>query len=285
MTANSTVATDTSQQLPTPETIEFEDLHIRLVRGGASKGTPIVMTSPWPESVYAFRLIWPQLAELGPLIAIDLPGFGRSDATRGALSPDGMGGFILRLLDKLGIERCHAIGPDVGTTAFLFAAAEQPERFATLTVGSGGTDMDLLGEQLRGTIEAPESALDVGPDAAPIVDMLRAHIVAQTPEDVMEDYRLSSANGRFAEAAAYVRAYPVDLPKLPAIAKRIVTPVLVLSGQHDPLVPPSNGDFLQRILPNCRHKVIDGGHFVWEDAPDAYARFASAWIRSGGSQA
>jgi pimeloyl-ACP methyl ester carboxylesterase len=98
----------------------------------------------------------------------------------------------------------------------------------------------------------------------------------------MEDYRLSSANGRFAEAAAFVRAYPTDLPKLPALAERIVTPVLVISGQSDPLVPPSNGDLLQRILPNCRHEVIDCGHFVWEDAPDAYIRFASAWIRTHG---
>jgi pimeloyl-ACP methyl ester carboxylesterase len=154
MTANSPVATDTTQYFPTPETIEFEGLSIRLIRGGAKKGMPIVLTSPWPESVYAFRLIWPRLAELGPLVAIDLPGFGMSDASRGALSPAGMGAFILRLFDELGIQRCHAIGPDIGTTAFLFAAAEQPERFATLTLGSGGTGMDLLGEQLRGIIEA-----------------------------------------------------------------------------------------------------------------------------------
>ncbi|WP_159949559.1 hypothetical protein [Rhizobium sp. 18065] len=186
-----------------------------------------MLTSPWPESVYAFRLIWPQLAELGPLVAIDLPGFGMSDASRGALTPEGMGGFILRLFGELGIQRCHAIGPDIGTTAFLFAATEQPERFATLTVGSGGTGMDLLGEQHRGNIEAPEDALDVGPDAEPIVGMIQALITVPTPQDVMEDYRLSSANGRFAEAAAFVRAYPTDLPKLPALAERVVTPVLV----------------------------------------------------------
>lgn len=101
----------------------------------------------------------------------------------------------------------------------------------------------------------------------------------------MEDYRLSSANGRFAVAAAFVRAYPTDLPKLSEIAPHIVTPVLVLSGRDDPLVPPSNGDLLLRILPHCRHEAVDCGHFVWEDAPDAYARFAGDWIRSGGALA
>ncbi len=285
MTSNSILTTDTLHQFPIPETIEFEGLSIRLVRGGANKGTPIVLTSPWPESIYAFRLIWPKLAELGPLIAIDLPGFGLSDANHGALSPEGMGGFILRLLDELGIDRCHAIGPDIGTIAFLFAAAEQPKRFVTITGGSAGSKMDLLGEQMRGTINAPASALDVGPDASPIVDMLRALIAAQTPEDVMEDYRLSSANGRFAEAATYVRAYPTDLPKLPALAEKILTPVLLLSGQNDPLVPTSNGDFLQRILPNSQHEIMDCGHFGWEDMPDVYVSFVSAWIRTHGSNA
>jgi pimeloyl-ACP methyl ester carboxylesterase len=39
---------------------------------------PILLTSPWPESIYAYRAIWPSIDALGPLIAVDLPGFGSS---------------------------------------------------------------------------------------------------------------------------------------------------------------------------------------------------------------
>ncbi len=78
----------------------------------------------------------------------------------------------------------------------------------------------------------------------------------------MEDYRLSSADGRYREAAEYVRAYPSDLPILQAFAGKIGTPVLVISGQTDPLVPPANGELLERILPHCRHVVLNAGHFV-----------------------
>ncbi len=43
-------------------------LEIRLARGGRSDGIPILLTSPWPESIYCFRGILPAIKELGPLI-------------------------------------------------------------------------------------------------------------------------------------------------------------------------------------------------------------------------
>ncbi len=45
-------------------------LKIRLARGGRSDGIPILLTSPWPESIYAFRGILPAIKELGPLILV-----------------------------------------------------------------------------------------------------------------------------------------------------------------------------------------------------------------------
>ncbi|UYY58080.1 alpha/beta fold hydrolase [Sphingomonas sp. S2-65] len=271
--------------LPTPEFMTINGRSIRLARGGATEGVPILLTSPWPESIYAFRKIWPKLAELGPLIAVDLPGFGRSEAGPSDLTPQGMGTFYVRLLDELGLGTCHVVAPDVGTAASLFAAASAPDLFATLTVGSGATDMSLVGDRLRQIIEGPEEAINPGDDAAPVVEVIKALIETQPPQEVMEDYRLSSADGRYIEAAAYVRAYPKDLPMLQGIAESIRTPVLVLSGRTDPLVPPANGDLLERILPNCRHLILESGHFVWEDAADDYARHVASWIASNGASA
>jgi pimeloyl-ACP methyl ester carboxylesterase len=59
----------------------------RLARGGQSDGVPILLTSPWPESIYAYRAIWPEIEALGPLIAVDQPGFGRSEGRVDLMSP------------------------------------------------------------------------------------------------------------------------------------------------------------------------------------------------------
>ena len=60
-----------STSLPGHVTIsQVDGLEIRLARGGQSDGVPILLTSPWPESIYAYRAIWPEIEALGPLIAV-----------------------------------------------------------------------------------------------------------------------------------------------------------------------------------------------------------------------
>ena len=103
----------------------------------------------------------------------------------------------------------------------------------------------------------------------------------KTPDAVLEDYRLSSAGRRFEEAAQYVRAYPRDLPRLKALLPSIETPVLVLAGRNHPIVPPPNGQLLVDSLPNCRQRLLDGGHLIWEDAAEAYAADLAQWVQKG----
>jgi pimeloyl-ACP methyl ester carboxylesterase len=48
-------------------------------RGDSSRKPTVVLTSPWPESVYAFAPMWASLSEHARLFAVDLPGFGASE--------------------------------------------------------------------------------------------------------------------------------------------------------------------------------------------------------------
>ena len=48
------------------------------------------------------------------------------------MSPEAMGDFVIKLAQHYGIDRMHAVGPDVGTLALLFAAVRSPQRFAAL---------------------------------------------------------------------------------------------------------------------------------------------------------
>ena len=87
----------------------------------------VLLTSPWPESFYAFAPIWTSLAEHARLFAVDLPGFGASDRREDLLSPRAMGGFLAQLIEEAELGAPHVVAPDVGTSAALFAAAAHPE--------------------------------------------------------------------------------------------------------------------------------------------------------------
>src|SRR6478752_4494797 len=95
-------------------TAQVDGLEIRFTRGGQSDGVPILLTSPWPESIYAYRAIWPEIEGLGPLIAVDLPGFGRSEGRTDLMSPEAMGDFVIKLAQHLGIDRCTRSDPMSG---------------------------------------------------------------------------------------------------------------------------------------------------------------------------
>ena len=69
----------------------------------------------------------------------------------------------------------------------------------------------------------------------------------------------------------YVRRYPEELPVLAELLPQIATPVTIINGRHDRVVPLANAEFLDERLPNSRVAIIDAGHFVWEEAPAEYA--------------
>ena len=77
-----------------------DGLRIRYAESDGSHDTVVLLTSPWPESVYAFAPIWGMLAQHARLFAIDLPGFGASERREDLLSPRAMGGFLAQLIAR-----------------------------------------------------------------------------------------------------------------------------------------------------------------------------------------
>ena len=92
-------------------------VRIRYADSGGSREPAVVLTSPWPESVYAFAPMWASLAEQVRLFAVDLPGFGASERQEDLLSPRAMGEFLAQLIAEADLGAPHIVAPDVGTAA------------------------------------------------------------------------------------------------------------------------------------------------------------------------
>ena len=153
--------------------------------------------------------MWSALAQRARLFAVDLPGFGASERRYDLLSPRAMGGFLAQLIVEADLGRPHIVAPDVGTSAALFAAAVQPERFASVIVGTGGAAVPMqLGEPLKSWVLDPE-----------------------------------------------------ELPELARLLPEITTPVTIINGRHDRVVPVANAEFLDERLPNSR--VDLSAHLVY----------------------
>jgi pimeloyl-ACP methyl ester carboxylesterase len=227
--------------------------------------------------------MWPRLSGIARLLAIDLPGFGRSERRADLLSPTAMGEFLIRILDEWNITDAHLVCPDVGTPAALFAAAGHPGRIRSLVIGGGATAYPLeVGGALKELIEAPDIDGFRSLDPRALIQGLIAPLGPAAPDDdVVADYVESNKGDRFAESARYVRSYPEQLPRLAGLLPRIFTPVQIITGGRDPIVPVGNAEFLHSRLPNSRLDVLDTGHLAWEEAPGEYGAIIAAWANGG----
>ena len=250
----------------------IDGVRVRYADSGGLRQPTVVLTSPWPESVYAFAPMWTSLSEHARVFAVDLPGFGASERREDLLSPQAMGEFLAQLIAEADLDTPHIVAPDVGTAAALFAAAAHPERIASAIVGTGGAAVPIqLGEPLASWVLDPDLDKYRKMDPRAIVNAAADTIAGGIPDDIRADYLACYAGDRFAESMRYVRRYPEELPVLAGLLPQIATPVTIISGRHDRVVPLANAEFLDQRLPTSRLVIIDAGHFVWEEAPKEYA--------------
>jgi pimeloyl-ACP methyl ester carboxylesterase len=250
----------------------IDGVRIRYADSGGSPKPPVILTSPWPESVYAFAPMWATLAEHARLFAVDLPGFGASERREDLLSPRAMGEFLAQLITEADLGTAHIVAPDVGTAAALFAAAAHPDRIAGAIVGTGGAAFPIqLGEPLASWVLDPDLDKYRRMDPRGIVDEAVDTIAGGVPDDIRADYLACYDGDRFAESMRYVRRYPAELPVLAGLLPQIEMPVMIINGRHDRVVPLANAKFLDQRLPASRLVIIDAGHFVWEEEPAQYA--------------
>jgi len=248
-----------------------DGVRIRCADSGGWHGPTVVLTSPWPESIYAFEAMWESLSEHARLFAVDLPGFGASERRDDLLSPRAMGEFLNRLIAEADLGTPHIVAPDVGTAAALFAAATHPEQIASAIVGTGATAVPLqLGEPLKSWVLDPDFDKYRRMDPHAIVNTAVDTVAGGVPDDVRADYLACYDGDRFAESMRYARRYPEELPELAALLPQVESPVTIITGSRDRVVPVANAEFLNQRLPDSRLEIIDAGHFVWEEAPAEY---------------
>lgn len=153
----------------------------------------------------------------------------------------------------------------------------------SLTVGGGAVRFPIeAGGALKEIIEAPSLDAVRGLDARTNIGYaVEPGAASDSEPDVHEDYVSAYDLGRFAESARFVRHYPEQNPVLRDLLPTITTPTQIVAGRDDDLVPWSNNQYLDDLLPNSEIHPLDAGHFAWEQAAGEYGRLVINWVSGG----
>jgi pimeloyl-ACP methyl ester carboxylesterase len=256
----------------------IDGLKVRYATGGKG-GERLVFFSPWPESIFAFAPVWEGLTKRFEVLALDLPGFGGSEARDDLFAPEKMGEFIAKAIEAFGFASVHGVGLDVGAPSVLFASLARPSLFRSLIVGAGAATYPLVAEGiLKSLLEAPASPLNAAEVIGGFVGSIRGYTV---PGFVREDYLASYEGDRLTRSVALVRAYPKDLASLAPRLASIKIPTAIVVGRNDPYGLVRDAELLRQQLPHARLDILEAGHCFWEERAPEFESIVTQWVSGG----
>jgi len=241
----------------------------------------VLLLSPLPESIRAFEPIWDTLTSQYNVIAIDLPGFGRSEARSDLFAPIAMAKFVVKAIDHFNCGPMHIVGPDIGSSVALFIAQYHPEKIKSAIIGSAACVFPIQSDGILTNMimDPTNEGLQIYSSRDIISGALANMSKYQLSDEVKEEYLSSYDNGRFWDTMLFLKALLVDLPLLNL--ENIAIPTLIIWGDKDPLAILKNGEILHDKLPSNELVILDAGHYVWEDAHAEYSDYLQNWINAG----
>jgi pimeloyl-ACP methyl ester carboxylesterase len=241
-------------------------------------GQPVLLIHGYPLS----RAMWqPQLENLSQsarLIAPDLRGYGESSS--GLFDLDNPEPFSMEqfaddcaaLLDALNIEQKVVVcGLSMGGYVALAFYRKYPQRVAglVLTATRAGAD-SAEGKAGREKAAALAKEQGITPIARAMLPKLLApaHLesMPELAAHVVQIMHSASVPGAIG-ALLGMRDRPDSTPLLPQVA----CPVLILHGAEDQIIPLSEAEAMQRLIPGARLEVLAGaGHLPNLEQPAAF---------------
>lgn len=220
----------------------------------------------------------PELARDYHVLAVDLPGFGRSDKRNALYSPERYAAFLRWLVDRQIEGPLMVVGHSLGGAVALRFAADYPRRIERLVL------VDVAGLLHRNVItrEVLEPNLQERLPLLPTAPLGRiddwfGSVISRLPGlpiDLDEILGNEMLRGRFlAGDPARIAALALVQDDFSSRLREVRAPTVILWGADDQVTPLRTGVLLEAVLPQASLQVIPGaGHVPMFDQPALFAR-------------
>ena len=269
-----------------------DGLHLHVARSGTGGGPPVVLLHGFTGSIETWASLRAPLAESHAVIAVDLPGHGRSTAPDepARYGLDRFADDLARVLDTLDHDRVAVLGYSMGGRAALRFALQYPDRVAALVLEStspGIADPVHRAERVASDGALAESIERDGVPAfverweqLPLWESQRA--LSEATRALWHAQRMANRPHGLANSLRGAGA-GVDEPVLDRLGA-IVAPTLLVVGALDASYV-ALARVMKHALGNARLCVVpDAGHCVHLEQPDAFVRAVATFLRDRGAR-
>src|SRR5262245_41389432 len=277
----------------THRTVRARGLDFHVAEAGEGEDVVLCLHG-WPQHWYEWRHLMPALADRHRVLAMDLRGFGWSDAPRDGYEKENMADDVLAVLDELGLDRVKLVAHDWGGWIGFLLGMRAPDRFSRYL------SLNILHPWIRTRALAPHAwrfwyqwvilspglgyRLHRGGKFVP-----RIIVGSSSDKSVWDEETLRAFADNLAEpdrARAAVQMYRVfNMKEVLPIARgryldeRLGVPTRLLFGEDDFALPPKLLAGYERHADDMRVELVPGcGHFIADERPDLVAERAREFL-------
>jgi pimeloyl-ACP methyl ester carboxylesterase len=252
----------------------------------AGEGPPVLLLhgTAIDSAELSYGPAMPTLGQGHRVLALDWPGYGRSERPSVNLTIGGYVELLVAFMETQRVERAHVAGFSMGGAVALGLALRAPERVATLTmIGSYGLDAGLPVPLLpylamRAPLLRPgvvwalrRSRLLTRQVLTRVVFSNPKRVTRDLVADVHRQLRAPEAERSFvAWLRGELRPFSLGTTYADRLAE-VEVPTLLLHGRDDRVVSWRKAERAQRLLPDARLVVVPAcGHWVPREAPQVF---------------
>ena len=279
-------------QLPIDRYVTVEGLRLRYWLEGDS-GPNLVLIHGIGGAVDVWRKQFEQLPQSHRVLAVDLPGCGRS-----AIPPQYphnalqlLASSVRAVMQAVGMDQATIIGSSLGGAVAIEFAMRWPEMASSLVlIGPAGMSHQVSWALRLMTIPRIGELLTL-PDRTRTAHAIRSCVADPATveeEDIDRAFAMATLPGAQDAFLRLLRTYASvrgldreELRRLQAGMRTIHAPTLVIWGERDQILPVSAAHVALEYLPNAALIIRkESGHLVFVEEPAWFAKLVSAFVRA-----
>ncbi len=260
---------------PPAAIVDVDGVPIHYIERGSGPAAAVLIHG-FLGHTYSFRYLIPELAKDRRVVAVDLKGSGYSSRPqKGDYSLTEQARLVIRLMDKLGIDRASFVGHSLGGEVAMRLAANWPERVEKLVLAAS-----VSGDRIP--------SLPVTPLIKPILWLIgrlfgrrifrrQFYDPRKATKEVLEAYRRPL---RIKGTGHAVYQTLRDMRREKAVeSSRITAPVLILWASSERILPRWVLSRLRKRFPQAKVVAIErAGHLLLEEQPEQANRAVKSFL-------
>jgi pimeloyl-ACP methyl ester carboxylesterase len=272
-----------------------DDLTIFYFEDGEQNPQTMILIHGLGDEADTWRHVIGDLAKDYHVIALDLPGFGRSSQPDRDYTPDFFMTTIISLMDELSIDKSILMGSSLGGIFSHGLAIDYPARVSGVILVGGALlqssalhdfslqlmRIPMLGEWLYTRLRKdPQAAFDSLQNVYNDLDTLpeedQEFLFERVNKRVWSDEQRRAYFSTLRKLIPWVKAKQKNLEdKL----EKLTLPTLVIRGEHDQLFSEENAkEIIERQTNSIKVSIDNAGHLPHQENPKAFLRITKNWL-------